>query len=457
MASRSREYNFDGLVGPTHNYGGLSPGNVASTRHLGKVSNPQKAALQGLEKMAFVSSLGVGQAVLPPQPRPSLRTLRALGFTGSDEAVVTRAAAEGEHLLRLCSSAAAMWTANAATCAPSEDTTDGRMHLTVANLQEMFHRVIEADTTHAVLAAIFPDPLRFAVHAPLPGGGHFADEGAANHTRLCVPGRPAVHLFGWGKAAWRAEVPRIGAPHERRPIARPDRYPARQSIEASEAVARLHRLHPSQALFAQQDPAGIDAGAFHTDVLAVGNDGFLMLHERAFLEHPALLCRLEALLGEAFTFALASEKALPCAEAVAAYPFNSQLLTLPDGKMALLAPIESQEQEAPRRFLEEVVAGENPVTQLHYLDLRQSMHNGGGPACLRQRIRLTDEERAAVKAHVFFTPELHRRLTDWVKAHYRDRLSPDDLRDPQLARQGLTALDELTRILGLGSVYDFQQ
>src|SRR5579859_3319283 len=143
-----REYNFDGLVGPTHNYAGLSPGNVASTKHGGDVSNPREAALQGLRKMQFVAELGVGQALLPPQPRPSLRTLRRLGFTGTDEQVITKAAAN-EHLLRLCSSAAAMWTANAATCAPSCDTADGRMHLTPANLQEMFHRAIEADTTYA--------------------------------------------------------------------------------------------------------------------------------------------------------------------------------------------------------------------------------------------------------------------------------------------------------------------
>jgi len=201
-----REYNFDGLVGPTHNYGGLSPGNLASAQHGGTVSHPRAAALQGLEKMRFVASLGVGQAVLPPHPRPSLKTLRALGFTGTDEELITRAAREAEHLLRLTSSSAAMWTANAATGAPSEDTTDGRMHLTVANLQQMFHRALEAETTHAVLRAIFADERHFALHAPLPGGGHFADEGAANHTRLVTPGHRAVHLLAWVCSAWRNDV-----------------------------------------------------------------------------------------------------------------------------------------------------------------------------------------------------------------------------------------------------------
>ncbi|MET0404089.1 MAG: N-succinylarginine dihydrolase [Cystobacter sp.] len=440
-----REYNFDGLVGPTHNYGGLSPGNLASARHGGAVSHPRAAALQGLEKMRFVSELGVGQAVLPPQPRPSLRALRALGFTGSDEQVITRAAREAEHLLRLTSSSAAMWTANAATGAPSEDAADGRMHLTTANLQQMFHRALEAETTHAVLGAIFADERHFAVHAPLPGGGQFADEGAANHTRLVTPGHPAVHLFAWGRSVWRGDV------------RAPTRYPARQTLEASEALARLHQLAPAQVLLPQQAPEGIDAGAFHTDVLAVGSGGFLMLHEWAFVDAPGLLRTLREKLGEGFTSALATQEELPAHEAVKAYPFNSQVLALPDGSLVIVAPEESRDTEPARRFLERVVADDNPVKAVHYLNLRQSMNNGGGPACLRQRVWLTDTERAAVKARVFYTPELHASLADWVTRHYREDLRPGDLADPQLARETMTALDELTGLLRLGTVYDFQK
>jgi succinylarginine dihydrolase len=440
-----REYNFDGIVGPTHNYGGLSPGNLASAQHGGEVSHPRAAALQGLEKMRFVAGLGVGQGVLPPQPRPSLKALRALGFTGTDEQVITRAAREANHLLRLTSSAAAMWTANAATGAPSEDTADGRMHLTPANLQQMFHRALEAETTHAVLGAIFADTRHFAVHAPLPGGGHFADEGAANHTRLVTPGHRAVHLLAWGRSAWRDDV------------RHPTRFPARQTYEASQALARLHQLDPAQVLLPQQAPEGIDAGAFHTDVLAVGTGGFLMLHEWAFVDAPGLLRTLREKLGEGFTYALATQEELPAHEAVKAYPFNSQVLHLPDGSLVIVAPEESREAEPARRFLERVVAGDNPVKAVHYLNLRQSMNNGGGPACLRQRVWLTDTERAAVRARVFYTPELHASLSDWVRRHYREALLPADLADPQLARETMTALDELTGLLRLGTVYDFQK
>jgi succinylarginine dihydrolase len=438
-----REYNFDGLVGLTHNYAGLSRGNLASAAHEGQLSSPRQAALQGLLKMRAVAALGVGQAVLPPQPRPSLRALRALGFSGTDEAVIVRAAREAEQLLRLSSSAAAMWSANAATCAPSEDTDDGRMHLTPANLQAMFHRAIEADTTHAVLGRIFADAARFAVHAPLPGGGQFSDEGAANHTRLSVPGKLALHLFAWGRSSYR-------------PSSVPARFPARQTLEASEALARLHRLAPGQCLFPQQAPAGIDAGAFHTDVLAVGNDGFLMLHALAFADTEGLLDTLRGRLGSGFSAVLATEAELPAADAVAAYPFNSQVLTLPSGRMAIVAPLEAEERPRTRAFLERVVAEDNPVEAVHYLDVRQSMNNGGGPACLRLRVRLTDAERAAVKARVFYDPPLHDDLSTWIQKHYRDRLAPADLADPALAREGMAALDELTRLLRLGSVYDFQ-
>ena len=436
-----KEYNFDGIVGNTHNYGGLSPGNVASMSHEGMVSSPRAAALEGLAKMRFVHELGVGQAVLPPQLRPDVRVLRRLGFTGATDAdVVARAAREGEHWLRLSASASAMWTANAATVAPSADTDDGRCRFVTANLSTMFHRAIEADTTAAILARIFANPSRFDVHAPLPA--QLADEGAANHTRLAAPGHGAVHIYAWGRRTW-GDAPA------------PRRFPARQTLEASEAIARVHRLRGA-ALFPQQHPDGIDAGAFHTDVLAVGSGAFLMLHELAFVDREPLLADLRARLGDTFRSVVASEAELPAADAVAAYPFNSQLLPLPGGKMAILAPAECRERPAVVRFFDRVVAEDNPVAAVHYRDVRQSMNNGGGPACLRLRVVLTDAEAAELGANVLYTPALHASLTEWVGKHYRDRLTAADLADPQLLDESMAALDELTRILALGSVYSFQ-
>jgi succinylarginine dihydrolase len=438
-----RELQFDGLVGPTHNYGGLSSGNVASTRHGGEASNPRAAARQGLEKMRFVRSLGVRQAVLPPHDRPSLASLRRLGFTGTDDAVIAAAAAGDGFYLRMCSSASAMWTANAATVAPSADTADGRVHLTPANLQQMFHRAIEAPTTTRVLRAIFADPGRFLVHDALPGGGQLADEGAANHVRLATS-LGAAHVFAWGRSAWE-------------PVVGPRRYPARQTREASHAIARLHRLDPARSFFPQQHPDGVDAGAFHTDVLAVGTGGFFMFHELAFLDDARLVGDLRRALGEGLFVVRATAGELPPANAVASYPFNSQILALDDGTMAILAPEDSREDLHARAFLDRVVDAGGPVRAVHYIDVRQSMHNGGGPACLRLRVPLKDDEVASLGARVLLDDALDETLCAWIDRHYRDRLAPPDLADPELAREGMAALDELTSILKLGAVYDFQR
>jgi succinylarginine dihydrolase len=284
------------------------------------------------------------------------------------------------------------------------------------------------------------------VHEPLPAGAHFSDEGAANHTRLFAPGTKAVHLFAWGRRGFGAAAA----------SSTPSRFPARQTLEASQALARLGGVDPARALFPQQHPDGIDAGAFHTDVLAVGNAHALLVHELAFAELPALLERLAALLDGRLVAYVASERELPAAAAVAAYPFNSQLLSLPDGSMCVVAPAESRDTPAARAFLERVAAAGGPVKAVHYLDVRDSMENGGGPACLRQRIVLTDRERAAVRARVFFDDALDRDLTAWVERHYRDRMTADELRDPLLHREVMAALDELTGLLRLGPVYDFQ-
>jgi len=439
---QARELNFDGLVGPTHHYAELSSGNVASELHAGEVSNPRAAALQGLAKMRFVAGLGVGQAILPPQPRPDLGLLRRLGFEGSDHVVLAQARRSAPELLSAASSASAMWAANAATVAPSSDTTDARVHLVPANLGTMLHRSIEAEPTTRLLAHVFGDERYFAVHDAVPASDWTTDEGAANHSRLATE-LGAVHLFGWGRAR--------GA--KRKPTQRP----ARQAREASEAVARLLKLAQVRTVFWQQTPVGIDAGAFHSDVLCVGNDGFLMLHERAFLDHEALIAELRLRLGGELEVIIANERELPIAEAVAAYPFNSQLVTLPGGGMAIVAPREAEHSDAARHFLERVRDEPSPVNELHYVDVNDSMHNGGGPACLRLRVRLEPHEEKALRGRILWNGNVHDQLVACVSNRYRDLVTLDDLADPEFVNECRTALDEITQILDLGSIYAFQQ
>lgn len=437
------EVNFDGLVGPTHSYAGLSYGNVASINHARGVSSPRAAARQGLDKMMQLAGMGIKQALLPPQERPAVYVLRRLGFAGSDAEVITRASRKAPRIFQACCSASSMWTANAATVSPSADCADGRVHFTPANLSSKFHRAIEPPTTARILRAIFADERYFVHHPPLPAGEHFADEGAANHTRLCRDhGDAGVELFVFGRRAF-GDGPRTA------------RFPARQTFEASAAVARLHRLDPSRVMFAQQHPAAIDAGVFHNDVIAVGNANVLFFHSRAFLGPERVLGELCKKLGEWCPIEIGDDQ-VTVEEAVGSYLFNSQLLTLPDGSMALVAPGECRENARVKACLDAVLAGPNLITEVHYLDVRESMRNGGGPACLRLRVVLTEAELAQVNPAVFLNHILYQELLAWVDRHYRDRLTVADLADPALLTECRTALDELTGILELGSIYPFQ-
>jgi len=445
MATHAVEVNFDGLVGPTHNYAGLSWGNVASKSNVNAVSNPKEAALQGLAKMKKLADRGYVQAVLPPHERPHIPTLRALGFAGSDRQVLEQAAQADPAILAAVSSASAMWTANAATVSPSADTADHRVHFTPANLSAKFHRSIEHRVTGRALKAIFTDESYFAHHPALPSVSHFGDEGAANHTRLCAGyGDPGVELFVYGQAAFNESAPA------------PVKYPARQTLEASRAIARLHGLDDRHAVFAQQNPAAIDAGVFHNDVIAVGNGNCLFYHELAFLDEGGVLSDIRArLVGTELQPVRVSAAEVPIEDAVASYLFNSQLLNTPDG-MLLAVPGECREVASVSRYLDSLLQQNGPITAVEVFDVKQSMRNGGGPACLRLRVVLSDEERRAINQGVVLTDALYERLTAWVNAHYRDELSQQDLADPMLLDEVRKALDELTGILGLGSIYDFQ-
>lgn len=442
------EVNFDGLVGPTHNYGGLSYGNVASQSNSQAGSSPKEAAKQGLTKMKALMEMGFKQGVLAPQERPNVAVLRSLGFTGTDAQVIQRAAKDAMPLLVASCSASSMWAANACTVSPSADTADGRVHFTAANLNCKFHRSIEHPTTSRVLGAMFSNEQHFAHHAALPAVTQFGDEGAANHTRFCKGyGDAGVEFFVFGRSAFDSRFPA------------PQRYPARQTLEASQAVARLHGLSDDGVVYAQQTPAVIDQGVFHNDVIAVGNGEVLFYHQDAFLDTDRGLAELRAKLarrGGHFQAVCVPRDAVTVEDAIKSYLFNSQLLSRADGSMLLIVPEECRNNANVWNYLQQLTAGNGPIREVKVFDLKQSMQNGGGPACLRLRVALKEDELAAVNQAVIMTPSLYDTLNLWVDKHYRDRLSENDLADPQLLNECRTALDELTQILKLGAVYPFQ-
>ncbi|GGZ07277.1 N-succinylarginine dihydrolase [Novosphingobium colocasiae] len=392
------EINFDGIVGPSHNYGGLSLGNLASARNLGRTSAPRAAALQGLAKMRANLERGLPQGFFLPQRRPDRTWLGQLGTAMEDASSVLRANAL---------SASAMWAANAATVSPAVDTADGRCHLTVANLVTMPHRSHEWRDTLAQLCVAFADPAHFAVHAPVPAP--FGDEGAANHMRLCSRhDEPGVEVFVYGEG---------GGP-----------FPARQHPQASEAVARIHGLDPARALFARQSDEAIAAGAFHNDVVAVANERVLFAHEQAFAAKAELFA---ALTGAVPGFELVEVPAalVSLEDAIASYLFNAQLVTLPSAEMALVLPGEARDNAAVWRYLEALVAGNGPIRHLFVHDLRESMANGGGPACLRLRV-VADPD--TVDPRFIATPARLDAIEAVVSTYWPETIAVGDLDDPDL-------------------------
>lgn len=397
--TKLQEINFDGIIGPSHNYAGLSLGNIASSSNAGEASYPREAALQGIAKMRHNIALGLAQGFFMPLDRPNIGWLNALGTTVNQAESHIRAAAY---------SASSMWAANAATISPAPDSEDGKCHMTVANLQTMPHRSHEWPGTLAQLQLAFANQDHFAVHGPVPSP--FGDEGAANHMRLCASHEEAgVEIFIYGKS---------GGP-----------FPARQHLEASKAVARRHGMTEERVILAQQSDKAIAAGAFHNDVVAVANEQVLFAHEDAFEHRKEFYAEVKRKFPQAEIITVPADK-VSLADAIKSYLFNAQLVTLPDNSgMALILPTEAKDTESVWSYLQELVAGNGAIRKLCPVNVRQSMANGGGPACLRLRV-VTDPELADQR--FIATPQKLDTIAKVVEQYWPETIKPDQLTDADL-------------------------
>ena len=411
------EINFDGVVGPSHNYAGLSLGNIASASHGGEASFPRAAALQGLAKMRANMALGLAQGFLLPLPRPNEELLRDLAVKSGTHRALEAAAW----------SASSMWTANAATVSPAPDTEDGRCHLTPANLVTMLHRSQEWRDTQAQLKLAFGDDRHFALHDAVPPS--FGDEGAANHMRLCeAHDAPGVEVFVYG---------RPGAT-----------FPARQHEQASRAVARLHGLDPARCVFIEQNPEAIAAGAFHNDVVAVANGQVLFAHARAFADQQGAYDAIRAAFP-ALEVVEVPEEAVSLAEAIRTYLFNAQLLSLPTGEMALVVPSECRNSEPVWRWCESMLVSNGPIRRVIPVDVRQSMANGGGPACLRLRVVA---DPATVDPRFLLDDGKADRIEAVIADHWPETIESARIGDPALARDVRDARAALLHMLELDAL-----
>ncbi len=411
------EINFDGIVGPSHNYAGLSLGNLAATAHAGDVSYPRAAALQGLAKMRGNLALGLAQGFFVPLPRPNQAWLEALATDGTTDPVLIAGAW----------SASSMWTANAATVSPAPDTADGRCHLTLANLVTMPHRSHEWPDTLRQLRLAFADARHFAVHDPVPPC--FGDEGAANHMRLTRGhGEPGLEVFVFGRSG--------------------GRFPARQHEQASRIVARRHGLHPARVLFVEQSPEAIAAGAFHNDVVAVANERVLFCHEKAFAQPEAAYAAIRAAFPEV-ELVVVPDGAVSLAEAVRSYLFNAQLVTLPAGEQALIVPTEASDSPAVRAYLDGLLSGNGPIRRVVPVDVRQSMANGGGPACLRLRVVA---DPATVDPRFLLDEGKADTIERVIARHWPEQIDPGELGSETLAATVREARARLLESLGLDAL-----
>lgn len=407
------EINFDGLVGPSHNYAGLSLGNLAATKNAGETSYPRAAALQGLAKMTANRGLGLVQGFLLPLPRPNNALTAALAVDQTADPA----------LLRAAWSASSMWTANAATVSPASDTTDGKCHLTAANLTTMLHRGQEWPDTVKQLRIAFGNQHHFAVHDAVPMS--FGDEGAANHMRFCTGHSSAgVEVFVYGKTG--------------------GKFPARQHEQASRAVARLNQLDPERAVFIEQNPDAIAAGAFHNDVVAVANERVLFTHGQAFADQQSAYEAIRAKFPELEIVEVPAE-AVSLTEAISTYLFNSQLVTLPDGGMELIAPEEAK-TEAVLRWAENATGGNKAIRAIRFVDVRQSMANGGGPACLRLRVVA---DPAHVDPRFLLDDAKEELLGNVISDHWPEEIAPDQVGDTGLANRIIAARHAALTALGL--------
>ncbi|MEE4199200.1 N-succinylarginine dihydrolase [Erythrobacter sp.] len=408
------EINFDGIVGPSHNYAGLSLGNIASASHKGDPSYPRDAALQGVAKMrGNLERLGV-QGFLLPLPRPNHALAERLAYDGT-EAPALRAAPW---------SASSMWTANAATVSPAPDTKDGKCHLTVANLVTMLHRAQEWPDTLRQLELAFSDAAHFAVHGPVPVT--FGDEGAANHMRLCEGhGSEGVEVFVYGRPG--------------------GRFPARQHEQASRLIARAHGLDPDKCVFIEQNPAAIEAGAFHNDVVSVANERVLFTHEEAFADREGAYDAIRAAFP-ALEVVEVPSSAVSLGEAIRTYLFNAQLLTLPSGEMVLIVPTECRESESVWGWCEQMMASNGPIREVIPVDVRQSMANGGGPACLRLRVVC---DPATVDPRFLLDEAKADTLESFIGDTWPEQIDPGDLWSETLTKSVVAAREALLGALDL--------
>lgn len=473
MPNSTIEINVDSLVGPTHHYSGMGVGNVASMEHRYRPSSPKRAAMEGLNKAWLVAQTGVPQFLLPPLRRPRLDVLARYGFSGTVQDQLDAAFREDNSLISSVYSSSFMWAANAATVTAASDSSDGKMHMTIANLSSSLHRAIEADERYRQLVWFFQH-LRdeVMVHPALPGCVPLRDEGAANHMRLSAAGSTAgfnVFVHGDAPDGILPEDNSLNGDLQRM------RFMPRHTLAASRMIQRHHRLDSRSTFHLQQHPCAISAGVFHNDVIATSHQNLMIHHEMAFtanwLETVAELQESFRLVtGIELIRVMVRESDLSLQDAVRSYLFNSQLIgpssvpvtedgnnrraEIPDSqlpRMLILSPQQCREIPAAERLINRWIDDPtNPIDQVVYVDLRQSMAGGGGPACLRLRLPVDPAWISKLPNTCRLDDTLYSLLMETIDRYYPEQLTIDSLASQEFAKQSWNAGLEISKVMEAG-------
>jgi len=468
------EVQFDGIIGPTHHFGGLGVGNVASLASRAKESYPRAAALEGAAKMDLVASLGIPQFFLPPLVRPNWDFLVRCGLIDSKQRfdrakqveALRRCAEESPMLLSAAYSSSFMWTANAGTFCPGTDASDGVSRLVLANLSSSLHRGMEAVERYQQFSDLFRGCEKVQVCLPIPAVDPLRDEGAANHMRFAAPhamqSSLGLHVFvhgishhgishhgasnlpevrhGGGAVDGAGTVSSLG-----------NSFRSRQSSLASHAVSNFMRLPVGQRIYALQSRKAIDAGVFHNDVIATSNRNLFLYHADAFENGDRIvdeiLASYEKLFGEPIYSIRINADSIPLNEAVQTYLFNSQIVSLPNGGMHMVCPAHCEQSSAVRELIGSWVRdARNPICGVNYVHLNESMANGGGPACLRLRMDwptgwLTGSSMPSL-AKYRWDDGASQKIKDWIARFYPERLVFEDFQRIDFADHVASAVRE---------------
>ena len=447
------EVNIDGMIGPSHHFGGLGVENKASELNRSQASSPRSAALQGLAKMELLASYGIPQFYLPPPVRPAWKWLESLGYCGDKACVLRDCYQEQPTLLSAAYSSAFMWTANAASVSCGSDTRSKRAKIKLANLNANLHRSIEESERLPQLERMFEAVEHVDVLRGLSSSRPLSDEGAANVMRFFSRvGAGGVYAFVYGNEA--AES-RESEDNSKKADGKRRRQP-RQTRMASAMVARSLDLEPGDCFLIQQTSDAIDAGVFHNDVIATSHENLLFYHELAFHNSEEAVAGIKKRFlektGEKLEACLVESSDLRLDDAVDTYLFNSQICTDIDGGWRMFVPENCNQSESVQRTLERLQAQYPRLVSIDYCPLAESMRNGGGPACLRLRISLTPSQIDQIPASMRISLSTLSQLRKLVETEYPEKVEPSDFVNPDFAEQCERISLQIARLWGANSV-----